>query len=513
MRQHGARQLTSCQAIGFLWTSQQSQRRSAPARVIRQRESAARSTTAAPPTHNRAVALPPELLQAIAAEEGGKVALIVGAGCSFEPPTDLPLSRRLAEETHARLVADAVLGPGDCADPSDLSCVADAVFDKTNHQAALIDRFPLARLKNASPNDGYLLAVALLREHAIHDLLTLNFDLAARHALGTMNAGAEVGVVRGPADTGAVGVVNVIYLHRDVDAPPDEWILRTVQLEEAWRDGWEELITTRVMAAPVVVFAGLGTAAAVLVETIRRVRQALADQVSIHVDPSEFGTSEFTEALEVQEEHYVQSGWTDFMGELAGRVVVEQLARLRRATAEFEQQHDVPAEDHGPVFEVLEGLNLLELGLTRARWLLRHDRYRPARLIDVRLLADLVQGGSLLARELGVTFVADSEGRLQMRRDGQVLAVMVPASAGGALDWARFEAAAMGSPSLRAQTSTDPIVIVAGGVTGDRTAIAPPEDIIDEEDPENTAGGLVRPIIIDVNHLRADPAAALSPLR
>ncbi len=175
------------------------------------------------------MALPPELLQAITAEEGGKVALVIGAGCSLEPPTDLPLSRGLSEQAHGRLVADNILKPGECVNPSDLSSLADAVFDKTSHQDALVARFPLTRLRNAAPNDGYLLAVALLREHAIHDLLTLNFDLAVRHALGEMNAGADVSVVRGP-EAGDVGLVNVVYLHRDADAPPDEWILRTLQI-------------------------------------------------------------------------------------------------------------------------------------------------------------------------------------------------------------------------------------------------------------------------------------------
>jgi len=97
--------------------------------------------------------------------------------------------------------------------------------------------------------------------------------------------------------------------------------LRTEQLDDAWRDGWEELITTRVMTAPVVVFAGLGTAAAVLVETIRRVRTAVTDHVSVHVDPDEFGSSQFTATLEIPEEHFVRSGWSDFMSDLADRVV------------------------------------------------------------------------------------------------------------------------------------------------------------------------------------------------
>jgi hypothetical protein len=459
------------------------------------------------------VALPPELLQAISAEEGGKVALVIGAGCSFEPPTDLPLSRDLSEDAHARLVADAVLVAGDCADPSDLSCLADIVFDKTAHQDALIDRFPLARLRNAAPNDGYLIAVALLREHAICDLLTLNFDLAVRHALGEMNAGAEVGVVRGPQEAGAVGVVNVVYLHRDAEAAADEWILRTVQIEEAWKDGWEELVTTRIMASPIVVFAGLGTAAAVLVETIRRVRTAVEGHVSIHVDPFEFGSSPFTVTLEIPKERFVQSGWTDFMVELADRVVIEQLARLRRAITDFEQQHSLTAEDSTSIFEVLERLNLLQLGTTRARWLLRQDAYLPARTVDIRLLADLAQGASLLARELGVVFVGDSEGRLQMRRDGQVLAVMVPASAAGVLDWAGFEAAAMQPRGFRRHLSADPVILLAAGVTGSRAAIAPPENLVDDEDAEDTASGFLRPIIIDVNQLRADPAAELAALR
>jgi hypothetical protein len=460
------------------------------------------------------VTLPPELLQAISADEGGKVALVIGAGCSHEAPTSLPLSRGLSEDAHARLIADHILDAGDCARPSDLSCVADVVLDKTHAQDELVNRFPLTRLRNAAPNDGYLLAVALLREHAIRDLLTLNFDLAGRHALGVMNAGTEVGVVTGPQDMGAAGVVNLVHLHRDAHAAPDEWILRTAQLDDAWRDGWEELVATRVMTTPVVVFAGLGTAAAVLVETIKRVRRAVVDHVSIHVDPDEFGTSQFTTTLEIPEERYVRSGWSEFMSELADRVVVEQLARLRRAVTEFEEQNGLPAENTDPVFGVVEHFDLLQLGEARARWLLRQDSYVPARTVDIRLLADLVQATSLLARELGVVFVAESEGRLQMRREGLVLAIVLPASAGGVLDWARFEAEALGLRSIRTRSSGDPVVVLAAGVTGDRAAIAPPENLIDDEDPEDSAGGgFLQPIFVDVTQLRQDPPAALSVLR
>ncbi len=65
--------------------------------------------------------LPAVLLGAIAHEEGGRVVLVIGAGCSIEAPTDLPLARTCAEEAHRRLVADGVIGADDCPHPEDLS--------------------------------------------------------------------------------------------------------------------------------------------------------------------------------------------------------------------------------------------------------------------------------------------------------------------------------------------------------------------------------------------------------
>jgi hypothetical protein len=220
------------------------------------------------------VPLPAELLQAVSAEGGGKIALVVGAGCSHDAPTSLPLSKTLSEDAHQQLVLNGTLEEGECAEPSDLSKLADTVFAKTGSQAALVSVFPRGRLENADTNEGYDLAVALLREHAVADVMTLNFDLSAQHALA--GAGAEVGVITGPNEMPSIGVVNLIHLHRDARADPEDWILRTEQIEVAWQDGWEQLIATRVMTAPVVIFAGLGTAAAVLVDTLKQSPTGLA---------------------------------------------------------------------------------------------------------------------------------------------------------------------------------------------------------------------------------------------
>lgn len=75
--------------------------------------------------------LPPALLAAVAAEGGGRIVLVVGAGCSFEDPTGLPLARQCAEEAHRRLTEDGIIPPGSCPDDSDLSAVADTVRAQT----------------------------------------------------------------------------------------------------------------------------------------------------------------------------------------------------------------------------------------------------------------------------------------------------------------------------------------------------------------------------------------------
>ena len=102
---------------------------------------------------------------------------------STEPPTSLPLSNECAFEAHRRLIADGVLNDGDCSDPYDLSRVTDAFVVKTGSQHAMVDRLPREQFKQAEPNEGHMLAAALLYERALNCVVTLNFDLAMTSAL------------------------------------------------------------------------------------------------------------------------------------------------------------------------------------------------------------------------------------------------------------------------------------------------------------------------------------------
>jgi len=89
-----------------------------------------------------------------------------------------------------------------------------------------------------------------LRERAVGAVMTLNFDLAMSHALAQLGAGDDVGTVRGPADLAGQRLVNLVYLHRNVDADPEQWVLRSAVLAGDWKGQWEELITTTVLASP-----------------------------------------------------------------------------------------------------------------------------------------------------------------------------------------------------------------------------------------------------------------------
>lgn len=257
--------------------------------------------------------LPADLLHAVA-ERRRRVVLVVGAGCSLEQPTGLKLARAYADAAYAQLVRDRVLSDGDCADPTDLSALATTVSAKTGGQTALVERLPVNTFRLAQPNSGYLLAAALLRERVLDAVLTLNFDLAMTAALGAMGA-EEVNVVAGPKASDQLASSAVVYLHRNVDEVDlERWILTVKALADEWRDGWEEVVVRRVIASPVVVFAGLGSPAAVLTETVAKLRHAL-DPTQHHVfvvDPA--ATSDFEAALQLPSDAHIRTGWCAFIG-------------------------------------------------------------------------------------------------------------------------------------------------------------------------------------------------------
>lgn len=449
--------------------------------------------------------IPADLLHAFV-ERQGFVVLVVGAGCSIEDPTGLKLASEYAIEVHRQLVLDGVLDEGNCANPEDLSLVASAVWDRRESQRAVVERLPRAKFRTARPNDGYLIAAALLRERAVSCVLTLNFDLAMSSALTELSA-SEVEVIAGPQNLPQLGSSTVIYLHRNVDEPdPERWILRREALEDEWRDNWQEVVARRVMAAPVTVFAGLGSPAAVLTETVRRIRAAVSDVLRTYVvDPAE--ETQFQAALDLRQESHLRMGWVAFMRRIGARVAAEHRAALEAAALALCTEHGwgEESEHASSLCTRFTALGLVVSGKLRALWLLDRQGYAPD---DARrgLVADLLLAVGLIERELGATAHFREDGVVEFRRDGMIVASALFISGGGTRRWMALEPRVRDSAaSLRPETR--PMHAILGGVQGSRPEeVAPPEDVVSGDLEEDIITGDPAIEMVMIDELRDDLA-------
>jgi hypothetical protein len=451
--------------------------------------------------------LPADLLHAVA-ERRRRIALVVGAGCSLEHPTDLELASAYAADVHAQLVRDGVLGEGDCANPADLSALASTVVAKTGSQSPLVSRLPRNAFRLAQPNSRYLIAAALLREGVLDAVLTLNFDLALSASLGVLSA-LEVNVVTGPQSQDQLSSAAVIYLHRSVEEQDlERWILTVEALARDWQDGWEEVVVRRLMACPVVVFAGLGSPAAVLTETVTRVRSSLkSGQHHVFVvDPAT--ATEFEAALDLEDDAHVQTGWCLFMEQVAARLLVELSSELSTAGGGLCQQHSWTDEsEHLPeLCERLHAVGLVGLGKLRARWLLEHEQYTPD---DSRrpLIADLLLGIGLVERAGGVKALFGDDGVVEFRREGNVVSRVLPVSGQGTLRWSALEPRVLQAIE-RAGGEPPEHVIVSGVIDKPADVLAPPVDLVNGALDANIIDGFVRPSFVTVDDVRADPQIA-----
>lgn len=450
--------------------------------------------------------IPADLLLALA-DGSGRVALVVGAGCSLEAPTDLKLASDYSLDVHRQLVLDGVLNNGECHDPSDLSELATVVHAKHGRQAPVVERLPHRKFRLARPNAGYLITAALLREHAIAAVITLNFDLALSSALTELSA-TDVDVVSGPGAAGHLGMASVIYLHRNVDeSNPERWILRSGALDEEWRESWEEVVARRVMSSPVVVFAGLGSPAAVLTETVTRIRQSI--DVSQHqayvVDPAE--STLFEAALDLPEGAHIRLGWCAFMERLAVRVVAELEAGLATACRDLCEVNGWGDETDfvGHLCGRFHAAGLVDVGKMKAKWLLDRQAYAPD---DARrgLLADLLLAVGLIERQVGAESRFRADGVIEVLRDGAVVSSFLAASGGGTLRWSALEAQVLDALK-HMPTGAQPRHALLGGMQGLRPPVtAAPEDLVLGDVGSDIAQGEPRPELVLVEEIRADAA-------
>lgn len=439
------------------------------------------------------MALPTELLSAASAGGGGKIALVIGAGCSVEAPTSIPTAGDCSQACHESLVADGVLAVGDCTDPRNLSTLADSVVAKTGSQRALAEKLAqMYHLKSATPNEGHILAAAMLAEGALAAVVTLNFDLSLSTAISQLGVGDDVGIVDGPDDFGNQMVVNLYYLHGNAnEVDPDRWVLTTSAIETEWKDRWEEVIVRKALAAPVVVFAGLGSAADVLTTSATLIRNAIPQGNKAYlVGPGQFENSEFAKSLNLGEAEYLQSAWCKFMSDLSQRLVVEQLAALLAAASTLANREQIQYEDLAAIRDRIAEQGLLGLGTLRANLMLEPTPYLHDVQQSREQIADLLLGAALIAREACALPIPTGDGVVEFHRDHRTVAAYVFASGGGTKSCATLEAELSARARQYRHRATRPAgAIVAGTRDGCAGMVAPPDDVIRGDESESIVAG------------------------
>ncbi|MYC07804.1 MAG: hypothetical protein F4X57_11655 [Chloroflexi bacterium] len=394
-----------------------------------------------------------------------------------------------------------------------MSAVAEAVVCKTGSQHDLIERFPPDEFRHAEPNEGYLIMAALLREGALADVLTLNFDSAARTALGRLGVGSRVSTVRRPEDYIHLGTHNLIYLHRDIDSDEDSLILRAKDLEKAWKERWEQVIAQRVLSGPVTVFVGIGSPASVLIDTTRRILAAIDKQANVYVvDPIAHGDSVVATELNTPSKDYVCIGWGDFMEALAQRLVEEHRASIQHECDELTKQLGQKNEDVTELCRRLAELGILRLGKLRAAWLAEGSSYLPQESgTPLRLFGSLVLGVRAVERISGHQATFGEEGVVEFSQDTHITRVIV-CSGGGWMTDARMETELKKrQQALRHRGITSAVALV-GGVDSS-ASIAAPSDIVADTDPYDLVTGSDHLRTFSLAELRANPELAYEVVR
>ena len=419
--------------------------------------------------------VPPDLLQAVVSRRG-RVALVVGAGCSIEAPTRLKLSREYSLEVHRQLVADEVIQEGECQDVDDLSALAEFVAEKTGSKEAVVDRLPSREFRGAKPNSGYLDAVALMIEGAVSCVITLNYDLALTTASVELGAN-DIDVIKGPETVKDLGSKCVIYLHGNVDSASEDWILLKSELEDMWERTWMSLVTKRVTTTPFLVFAGLGSPTAVLTESVARIRQIDQGSPKFYlVDPD--NNSPFSNALSLPVSDVMKLAWCEFMALLAKRVVRECCEEIRKAAKSLCHEGRWTIEDgrFEDLITSLQEAGLRTLGTLRAVWLCKSDPYYPdseaARLPMAQLLLAF---GEILA-DPRHEFTAVGDGRIQVNIKSKRVGSVMGLHGAGVRLWAQTQDIMR---SAIAKMPDQPDLVLAAGFTGPGIKeLAPPESVV-----------------------------------
>lgn len=457
-----------------------------------------------------AVTIPGPLVAAVNYPAGDQVALVLGAGCSMDAPTNLETAKAYARQAYRDLVAQSVI-PANCCDENDLGALADAVFKEKGSQKPLVDILrPL--LSNAAPNEGHKTAAALLAEGIVGLILTLNFDRAMDTAITMIANGAHISIVHDVFDLAQRTRRGLIYLHGDVESDDEKWVLRSKQIDGSWDGTWQEFVSHDFALTPNVIFAGLGSPTPVISDTVTKVRAVLPNTGNVfQVDTMERVHNKLAAALAVADDAYFVSCWTGFMTAIGSVVAEKFIDRLVARYPQFCAQNKYTEEDLTFVRAALP-TNILKLGKLRAAWFFNKSEYQAFNSTAIDLMVDVIQGLAQAVRIAGATECVPLEDGMEFRKDGRRIFRVFSFSGGGTMHWTTFEERLRSRLlEFRKHDTTATVVFLATGVEVLDTSV--PEKIVPSGDPDAVTSTPPNHRYLSAQMLRDDPTQLTDMIR
>jgi hypothetical protein len=441
------------------------------------------------------------LLEAVATPEGA-LALVVGAGTSMEAPTSLPSARKCSVDAHTQLRRNGVIDEGECEDPGDLAALTSLVFNKTGAQKALVKQLPLDHFKAPTPNAGHKALVALMAERAISHVLSLNFDLAVQAAASELGI-RTIKFISNPGDL-IPASPTLVHLHRNAYADPEDLVLRVESLTHEWRESWEQVVAQHILAAPNVLFIGLGSPAPVLTETVQMIAEAVGGGKAFYqADIAPYEGNVFAESLGIAADHFVQAGWCAVMVGLSARLAEEQVDALiaaGRAVLAVNGAEGPSIDRFEALANRLRGKSLLTLGLMRSQCKLRPARYLPQGDFNNDLWAEPMQEIASVCAEHELTAEPAANGLWKVLKEDRRIASILIATGSGANRVTALEPSIRSLCTTISETSLEgPDIVLVGGVLPYVGETSPPTDIISGEPTEDLIGGPGQPEILVVS--------------
>ena len=263
------------------------------------------------------------------------------------------------------------------------------------------------------------------------------------------------------------------------------------------------MVTSRVATTPFLVFAGLGSPAPVLTESVTRIRRIVPDTLNVYlVDPDD--KPAFSDLLSLPEGNTVQLTWCEFMTQLAKRLVSECCEAIRDAARQLCAEPGQTIEDgrFQDLVKCLQEAGLRTLGTMRAVWLATSasDPYYPdlehSRVPMAQLLLAL---GEILVdptQELKVM----KDGRIRVSNERKRQGFVMGLHGVGLKSWAY-------APRLLDEVtkgmSDPPDVVLATGFTGPSIEdLSPPESVVRDSDADDIVAATLTPRLFDIDVIR-----------